>query len=171
MVHALDGSVQRLVGLMRRKQMWKDTLLVFASDNGGPIYRNGSVGGSNFPLRGGKESNFEGGVRVNAFLSGGAIQPSMRGTRLDGLVALWDWYATLAPKASAAWVTSPTRGLLPPTPAAPRLDQPLAVLVSGQQPRSPVNGLLVDERHAGPWKLQLISHGSRATSPATSCEL
>lgn len=169
MVHALDGSVQRLVGLMRRKQMWKDTLLVFASDNGGPIYRNGSVGGSNFPLRGGKESNFEGGVRVNAFLSGGAIQPSMRGTRLDGLVALWDWYATLAQGVGGLGDITDARAAAAHLPPLDSIN--VWPYLSGQQPRSPVNGLLVDEGHAGPWKLQLISHGSRATSPATSCEL
>jgi len=33
---------------------------------------------------------------VNAFVSGGVIPPSMRGHKLEGLVALWDWYATFA---------------------------------------------------------------------------
>lgn len=39
--------------------MWNNTLLWFVSDNGGPIY----AGGNNFPMRGGKYSEFEGGVR------------------------------------------------------------------------------------------------------------
>ena len=38
---------------------------------------------------------FQGGIRVNAFVSGGFLAPSVRGTRYSGLVALWDWYGTL----------------------------------------------------------------------------
>jgi arylsulfatase I/J len=41
----------------------------------------------------------EGGIRVNAFISGGflaAVAPKMIGTKLDGLIALADYYATFA---------------------------------------------------------------------------
>jgi hypothetical protein len=43
-----------------------------------------------FPLRGGKYSEFEGGVRVAAFVSGGAIVPAARGKRGSGLGTLSD---------------------------------------------------------------------------------
>jgi len=76
--------------------MWEQTLLVFSTDNGGPIYYNGSGGGNNYPLKGGKLSNWEGGIRGNAFVSGGWLPPAVRGTKYDGLIALWDWYATFA---------------------------------------------------------------------------
>ena len=52
-------------------------------------------------LRGGKFSNWEGGIRVNAFISGGFIPPAARGTVQSGLTAGWDWYATLAGLAGA----------------------------------------------------------------------
>ena len=45
--------------------------------------------------KGGKLTNWEGGVRVSSFVSGGFLAPAVRGTRHSGLVALWDWYATL----------------------------------------------------------------------------
>ena len=45
---------------------------------------------------GGKTSNFQGGIRVNAFVSGGLIPPHMRGSKLSGLSTVWDWYATFA---------------------------------------------------------------------------
>ena len=60
------------------------------ADNGGPF---GSA--NNFPLKGGKHSNWQGGVRVNAFLSGGALPQAVRGTVSDELITVWDWYATL----------------------------------------------------------------------------
>ena len=34
-------------------------------------------------------------MRVNGFVSGGFVPPAMRGKKLEGLVAGWDWYATL----------------------------------------------------------------------------
>lgn len=58
--------------------MWENSLVVFHSDNGGEIIFKGICGGNNWPLRGGKFSNFEGGIRVNAFVSGGWV-PTARG--------------------------------------------------------------------------------------------
>ena len=48
---------------------------VFTSDNGGPVYFGGAAGANNYPLRGGKTSNYQGGIRVNAFASGGIFTP------------------------------------------------------------------------------------------------
>jgi hypothetical protein len=76
--------------------MWENTFMVVSSDNGGPIYRNGSAGGNNFPLRGGKKSNFEGGVRVNAFVTGGLVPEARRGQVEAGFAASEDWFRTLA---------------------------------------------------------------------------
>lgn len=45
------------------------TPLSSTHDNGAPL----GGGGSNFPFRGGKNSNFEGGVRVPAIVSGGTL--------------------------------------------------------------------------------------------------
>ena len=52
--------------------IWDGSLLVFISDNGGPVYYNnyaltgirweGGGGSNNYPLRGGKISVFEGGT-------------------------------------------------------------------------------------------------------------
>ena len=74
-----------------------------SGDNGGPVYWTdlGPIyahGGSanNFPLKGGKSSVLEGGVRVSAFATGGMIPPAMRGTVLGDTthaIQLADWSA------------------------------------------------------------------------------
>jgi arylsulfatase I/J len=61
---------------------------------GGPIYRNGAAGANNWPLRGGKKSNWEGGVRVNSLASGGLLPAAQRGRTLEDFVAMEDFYVT-----------------------------------------------------------------------------
>ena len=94
MVSYMDDVVGRLHTALVQRGMWDNTLLLFASDNGGPIYYPGSA--SNHPLKGGKESDWEGGVRVNAFVSGGVLPPRVRGTQLNALCHIADWLATFA---------------------------------------------------------------------------
>jgi len=167
MVSFLDDAVGNITDTLQSNTgMWEKTVLVFASDNGGPIYRYGSPGANNHPLRGGKASNWEGGIRVNSFVSGGMVPAKMRGKKLDGLVALWDWYATFASLA----------GVDPTDESAARLGLPpvdsvsVAAYVMGTASQSPrrsfmlgapdgwrdiwggttrnplVNGVIVDER-------------------------
>lgn len=61
MVTALDDGVGRVLDELEQTGVAEDTLVIFLSDNGGPTTANGS---RNDPLRGGKGSQFEGGVRV-----------------------------------------------------------------------------------------------------------
>jgi len=46
---------------------------------------------NNFPLKGAKFSNWEGGTRANAFVSGGLIPAERRGTIEQGFTAIDDW--------------------------------------------------------------------------------
>lgn len=59
------------------------------------MYNNGTPGASNFPLRGGKMSNWDGGIRVPAFVSGGFVPASLRGSKSSILSAVWDWCVLL----------------------------------------------------------------------------
>jgi len=40
-----------LTELLKKKGMWENTVIVFSTDNGGPIYNNGSAGANNYPLK------------------------------------------------------------------------------------------------------------------------
>jgi len=104
MVNYMDDAVAQIVTALKAKAMWDSTLMLFTSDNGGPIYYPGSA--NNFPLKGGKMADWEGGVRVNAFLAGGVVPKDARGTKLDALVHIADWYATFTALAGVVNGTS-----------------------------------------------------------------
>eukprot|EP00966_Prymnesium_polylepis_P221491 5123631-Prymnesium_polylepis.1 len=105
----------------------------------------------------------------------------MRGTRLDGLIALWDWYRTLAEGVGGLNEITDKRAAaarLPPLdsinvwpyltgkqPLSPRRTLELGasscvvqsedcINLGGESPSlTLVNGVLVDEGNAGLWKL------------------
>ena len=94
MVNFMDDVVGNITAILKAKGMWENTFIALQSDNGGPSFDGSSHTANNFPLRGTKMHNFEGGVRVNGFVSGGIIPPAMRGSVLNGFVHACDWYAT-----------------------------------------------------------------------------
>ena len=53
------------------------------------------MSGNNYPLKGGKTDDFEGGTRVAAFISGGFVPSALRGSANHAYVHACDWYATL----------------------------------------------------------------------------
>ena len=61
-VEEVDWSVGQVLDALRSQGLDKDTLVVFTSDNG-PWLIKGTDGGSAGPLRGGKGSTWEGGMR------------------------------------------------------------------------------------------------------------
>ena len=89
MVSVADNITGHVVELLKKKEMWDNTIIVVSADNGGA-----QCEGSNYPLRGSKHSFFEGGVRVNAFASGGLIPEKMRGKSTQGFIHIADWYTT-----------------------------------------------------------------------------
>ena len=89
MIDYLDEIVGNLTKALKRSDLWNNLLFVTSADNGGPL---GSA--NNYPLKGGKFSDWQGGIRVNAFVSGGYLPEKMRGQKTDGYIHLADWYAT-----------------------------------------------------------------------------
>ncbi|MHB8970709.1 MAG: arylsulfatase B [Pirellulaceae bacterium] len=97
MVSALDEAVGQIVDQLEKKGLRDNTLIVFHSDNGGP---SPGVVTSNGPLRAGKATLYEGGVRVAAFATWtGHIPP---GSVVDQPLHVVDWYPTLLGLAGAS---------------------------------------------------------------------
>eukprot|EP00912_Choanoflagellata_sp_UC4_P000209 UC4_evm2s134 len=98
MVHFMDHAIGNITSLLKAKGMYDDTIIMFQSDNGGPSFSGSDHTANNWPLRGTKMHNWQGGIRVNAWVSGGLIAtqyPHMVGKKLDGLVSIADYYATV----------------------------------------------------------------------------
>eukprot|EP01059_Diplonema_ambulator_P008473 TRINITY_DN1810_c0_g1_i1.p1 TRINITY_DN1810_c0_g1~~TRINITY_DN1810_c0_g1_i1.p1 ORF type:complete len:503 (+),score=147.16 TRINITY_DN1810_c0_g1_i1:154-1509(+) len=91
MVSCVAEATVNVTDALKAKGMWENTLFVWASDNGGPQYWSAN----NYPLRGGKTTDFEGGVRTAAFVSGGLLAPSLRGTTIKSAVHLVDIHESM----------------------------------------------------------------------------
>lgn len=103
MIRDVDVWTGRLVTALKERNMWKDTLIVFSSDNGGtqdPYNSSSVVGGSNYPMRGAKHSNWQGGIRTQTFVSGGLVPQEQRGSTNNGTFHITDWYPTFCHLAS-----------------------------------------------------------------------
>jgi arylsulfatase I/J len=118
MVKLLDDILKTLVQKLQDAGLWDNTLLVFTSDNGGPNHLEES-GATNFDLRGGKYSDWEGGVRAAAFVSGGYLPHHRRGITIEQPVHICDWYKTLPMLAGVDVMSSTT---LPETSRVPPVD-------------------------------------------------
>lgn len=63
MVSELDDSVGRVVAALKNRKMLENSIIVFTTDNGGPADGFNLNAASNWPLRGTKNTLWEGGVR------------------------------------------------------------------------------------------------------------
>jgi len=95
MVHSLDDAVGSLLDAIDKAGIANSTAIVFVSDNGGNMYDavDGTSPTSNFPLRGGKATMYEGGIRVPCIVVWPGVTKA--GTRSDEVIQTCDFYPTL----------------------------------------------------------------------------
>lgn len=92
-IEHLDQQIGRITDYLDTSGLFRNTLLVFTSDNGGSLRYEQSNG----PLRGGKQDMFEGGIRVPAFvLWKGKIEAGSSSDRLTLLMDLFPTFTELA---------------------------------------------------------------------------
>lgn len=95
MVESMDDAVGTLLDALDRLGIADHTIVVFFSDNGGNMYDrvDGTTPTSNSPLRAGKATVFEGGIRVPCVVSWpGSVKA---GSRSGTVVQSCDFYPTL----------------------------------------------------------------------------
>ncbi|XP_053604010.1 arylsulfatase B-like isoform X2 [Plodia interpunctella] len=91
-VTQLDRNVGQIVRALADADMFDDTIIIFASDNGAPTVGSDMTNwGVNLPLRGKKNTPWEGAVRVPAFMWHSSFRPRV----WDGLMHISDWMPTL----------------------------------------------------------------------------
>lgn len=89
MVSAMDTAVGKVVAALQEAGLRENTLIVFSSDNGG--YQPGELA-DNTPLRSGKSTLYEGGVRLSAFVNWPGRVPA--GRRIEEPLHVIDWLPT-----------------------------------------------------------------------------
>ncbi len=101
MVEGVDDSLGALLDMLTARGLLEDTVVVFASDNGGlsAHARGGVPHLHNAPLRSGKGSAYEGGIRVPLAVRWPGV--GMRGTVIDTPCATEDLFATFCAAAGA----------------------------------------------------------------------
>ncbi len=151
MLAAMDEGIGHILDALERKGFSQDTLIVFSSDNGGPA--PGRVT-DNGPLRAGKATLYEGGVRVAASVAWpGRIKA---GTVVTQPLHMVDWYPTLLKLAGAPLEQKlPVDGRNAWSTITQGHPSPHAEILINAAPRS---GAL----RAGNWKLVLNGAGHEA---------
>jgi arylsulfatase A-like enzyme len=90
MLAAVDEAIGQITAALEEKGLRKNTLIIFSSDNGGP--GPGKVS-RNTPLRAGKGTIYEGGIRACAFATWPGHIPA--GKIIAEPMHMVDWYPTL----------------------------------------------------------------------------
>ena len=99
MLASVDESVGRIMKELEELHLAESTIVVFTSDNGGAVHLGHPPATSNFPLRNGKGSAYEGGLRVPLIVRVPGVTHA--GAVSDTPVITMDFFPTLLELAGA----------------------------------------------------------------------
>jgi arylsulfatase A-like enzyme len=97
MISALDDAIGKIIDKLKETGLDKNTLIILTSDNGGATYTTAT---DNEPLKGGKMSEFDGGLKVPYIISYANKIPA--GTTYQSPVSTLDIFATAIGAAGAS---------------------------------------------------------------------
>uniref|UniRef100_T1IPA2 Sulfatase N-terminal domain-containing protein n=1 Tax=Strigamia maritima TaxID=126957 RepID=T1IPA2_STRMM len=86
---AMDIGIGKVVEALKKKGFYDNSVIFFASDNGASV----TFGGNSYPLRGAKNTMWEGGMRVPSFVHSPLLKKT--GYVNERLIHEVDWYPTL----------------------------------------------------------------------------
>lgn len=92
MLQHLDLSVGSIVQALSEEGMLKNSIIIFSTDNGGPAAGFNLNAASNFPLRGVKNTLWEGGIRGAGFIWSPLLKNRQRVS--NQLIHITDWLPT-----------------------------------------------------------------------------
>ncbi|MBI4578662.1 MAG: sulfatase [Planctomycetes bacterium] len=159
-IEEIDWSVGRILDRLKDLGLDDRTLVVYTSDNG-PWLDYGIDGGSAGPLRGGKGSVWEGGVRVPAIARWPGHLPAGRSTcEIAANIDILPTFAGLAGARVPAERAIDGRNLWPLMSGQPDAESPHPAFYyyAGSPPDRPANLRAVRDRR---WKLHLVPDGPR----------
>ena len=158
-VEELDASAGRVLDTVRQTGLADHTLVIFTSDNG-PWLPQGTNAGVAGPLRGGKGSTWEGGVREPTIAWWPGRVPA--GTSCDAVAANFDFLPTFVKLAGGS------------LPADRKIDgADISPLLFGQTKISPheafyyFNGSRLQAVRSGPWKLSVVARAGELPTATT----
>lgn len=93
MMHHLDESVGAVVEALAQAKILSNSIIIFSTDNGGPAAGFNLNAASNFPLRGVKNTLWEGGLRGAGFIWSPLLKT--RQTVSNQMIHISDWLPTL----------------------------------------------------------------------------
>ncbi len=93
MLLAVDDGVGEILDLLEKEGLREKTLIFYLSDNGAALARPNDLGGVNLPLRSGKGSVFDGGVRVPFVMSWPGVL-DQGNVNTDAVVSAMDIFTT-----------------------------------------------------------------------------
>jgi hypothetical protein len=148
-VACLDASIGEIMGAVAAAGLEDDTLLVLHADNGGPLGPAGDgTMASNYPLRGGKHSVFEGGTHVAAFAWGARWLGAGVNRSWPGLAHVTDVGLTLLEAAGVA--------PLPPLPGRPLSGRSFWAPLTGGRNASDRDELIVNIDYTYPAQAAIV---------------
>lgn len=95
LVEGMDYSLGKLMDYLEKNDLTKSTIIIFMSDNGGYSHppREGKDNTQNYPLRGGKGSLYEGGIREPMMVKWDGV--TIPGSVCKQYMIIQDFYPTL----------------------------------------------------------------------------
>jgi len=148
LIEHMDDGIGKVLKALEANGQAKDTLVIFTSDNGGQL----SVGANNGPLRDGKQSVYEGGLKVPTCASWpGRIKP---GSKSHLMALSMDLFPTVCAVAGAPVPAGiEGRSILPTLLGKPQQRLRELWFFSRREGGARYAGKTIEAVRRGPWKL------------------